>query len=168
MDKTENGGQSLVFPIVLKASTDLMIAGWLFCGFFSLVMLLFGLIMGAWTVCGLAVLILAAYGIVLYGQKRKAFVFERDQVTVQTAFSQVSYSYEGMDALICRSVTMNLSRSNWSACPDPVPQREEIGLGAAFLAHRAGISTSCGLGRAAAHSQTLYLTGRPQAAPTET
>ncbi|MCI9672705.1 MAG: hypothetical protein HFF49_14420 [Lawsonibacter sp.] len=117
MDKTENGGQSLVFPIVLKASTDMMIAGWLFCGFFSLVMLLFGLIMGAWTVCGLAVLILAAYGIILYGQKRKAFIFERDQVTVQTAFSQVSYSYEGMDALICRSVTMNLSRSNWSARP---------------------------------------------------
>ena len=65
-----------------------------------------------------------SYGTILYCQKRRAFIFERDQVTVQTAFAQVSYSYEGMEALICRSVTMSRARSNWSARPALALRRE--------------------------------------------
>ena len=124
MDKTGKDGRSPVLPIVLKDSADMLMVGLLYCGFFCLVMLLFGLMMGSWSVCGLSALFLVIYGTILYCQKRRAFIFERDQVTVRTAFAQVSYSYEGMEALICRSVTMSRARSNWSARPALALRRE--------------------------------------------
>ena len=65
MDKAGKDGRSPVLPIVLKGSADMLMVGLLYCGFFCLVMLLFGLMMGSWSVCGLSALFLVIYGTIL-------------------------------------------------------------------------------------------------------
>lgn len=90
-------------PVIVKPSSDGLVLELMFGSFFGIVACLLGLVMGAWLFCGAAaVLVGLSVSRFCLGQ-REQIVFERDRVTVRTAFFQRSYPYEGMNVLIRRS-----------------------------------------------------------------
>ncbi|OUQ78889.1 hypothetical protein [Flavonifractor sp. An100] len=106
----EEQGKRTEPAVVLRVSTERLVATALIAGFAGLVLLLLGVAAGWWPMCA------AGAGVLLLGtawcayHRRCQVAFYNDRVVVSTPFSQETHPYQGLNFLLRRSWTVTFRR----------------------------------------------------------